>query len=420
MPGSRTGPAPYFVEYVKQQLIEHYGSGKVFGGGLHVTTSIDLELQRLARVAVEKWLGPIPNGPSAALVAIDPRDGRVLAMYGGSSFKESQFNLAVQGERQSGSAFKPFVLASALSSGISPSTVFQSKPTTISLGGEWWTVSNYEGSYLGNISLFDATTHSDNAAYAQLTALVGPQKVADMAHILGIKSPLNPYLSIGLGAEAVNPLEMARAYATFANGGARIDGRVLGDRPRAVISVKTEGRTEENRPAAKPVFDQNDNAMLTSMLQNVVESGTGKRAALDDGRPVAGKTGTTENYGDAWFVGYTPQLAVAVWVGYPKRLTPMLREYGGDPVAGGTFPAEIFKTFTESALRRMNEPAEGFPSPSYGYGVPIRMTFRDNEWRVDNGNCRSVREVHLLRRLRAERSGPTASRTRWTSRASSG
>jgi membrane peptidoglycan carboxypeptidase len=393
VPGSKTGPAPYFAEYVKQQLIEHYGSGKVFGGGLHVTTSIDLELQRLARVAVGKWLGPIPNGPSAALVAIDPRDGRVLAMYGGSSFKESQFNLAVQGERQSGSAFKPFVLAAALSAGISPSTVFQSKPTTISLGGELWSVSNYEGSYLGNIDLFEATTYSDNAAYAQLTALVGPAKVRDMAHLLGIKSPLDAYLSIGLGTEAVNPLEMARAYSTFANGGKRVDGRVLGDTPRAVLSVKTEGRVEENAPFPKPVFDSNDDAMLTSMLRSVVESGTGRRAELADGRPLAGKTGTTENYGDAWFVGYTPQLAVAVWVGYPNKLVPMKREYGGQPVAGGTFPALIFKTFTESALRYLKEPAESFPSPQYGYGVPVRMTFRDNEWRVDNGNCRRVREV---------------------------
>jgi penicillin-binding protein 1A len=392
LPTSRTGPAPYFVEYVKQQLIDHYGSGEVFGGGLHVTTSIDLELQRRAQAAVTQWLRPIPHGPSAALVAIDPRDGRVLAMYGGTSFKESQFNLAVQGERQSGSSFKPFVLAAALSAGISPSTVFQSKPTTISLGGQNWTVANYEGSYLGNIDLFDATTHSDNAVYAQLTALVGPDKVRDVAHLLGVTSPLNDYLAIGLGVEAVNPLEMARAFASFANEGARVDGRVLGDRPRAVLEVRDGKKVEENAPVEKPVLDPNDDAILTDMLQNVVQGGTGKRAAIP-GRAVAGKTGTTENYGDAWFVGYTPQLAVAVWVGYPKKLIPMEHEFEGGPVAGGTYPALIFKSFTEDALRYLNEPPESFPYPEYHSATPVNVTFRGDRWLVDNGNCRTSRQV---------------------------
>jgi penicillin-binding protein 1A len=392
LPESRTGPAPYFVEYVKQQLIDHYGSGEVFGGGLHVTTSIDLELQRRAQAAVQRWLRPIPRGPSAALVAIDPRDGRVLAMYGGSSFKESQFNLAVQGERQSGSSFKPFVLAAALAGGISPSTVFQSKPTTISLGGQNWTVANYEGSYLGNIDLFDATTHSDNAVYAQLTALVGPAKVRDMAHLLGVTSPLNDYLAIGLGVEAVNPLEMARAFSTFANSGARVDGRILGNRPRAVVEVRDGKKVEENAPVEKPVLDPNDDAILTDMLQNVVQEGTGERAALS-GRAVAGKTGTTENYGDAWFVGYTPQLAVAVWVGYPKKLIPMETQFEGGPVAGGTFPALIFKSFTESALRYMAEPPESFPLPAYHSATPVNVTFRNDQWLLDNGNCRSSRQV---------------------------
>jgi penicillin-binding protein 1A len=402
LPSSRTGPAPYFVEYVKQQLVDHYGSGEVFGGGLHVTTSIDLELQKRAQAAVQEWLRPIPRGPSAALVAIDPRDGRVLAMYGGSSFKESQFNLAVQGERQSGSSFKPFVLAAALSAGISPSTVFQSKPTTISLGGQNWTVANYEGSYLGNIDLFDATTHSDNAVFAQLTALVGPAKVRDVAHLLGITSPLNDYLAIGLGVEAVNPLEMARAFASFANGGARVDGRVLGDRPRAVLEVKDGKRVEENDPVEKPVLDPNDDAILTDMLENVVQEGTGKRAAIP-GRQVAGKTGTTENYGDAWFVGYTPQLAVAVWVGYPKKLIPMESQFEGGPVAGGTYPALIFKSFTEDALRYLNEPPESFPIPEYHAATAVNVTYRGDRWLRDNGNCRFSRSVLYVSGFEPER-----------------
>ncbi len=384
------GPAPYFAEYVKQQLIDHYGSGKVFGGGLRVTTSIDLDLQRLARESVNEVLGT--RGPSAALVAIDPRDGRVLAMYGGKSFKESQFNLAVQGERQSGSAFKPFVLAAALDAGISPQTTFTSQPTTINLGDKIWSIANYEGSYLGTIDLYDATTHSDNTVYAQLTSVVGPAKVRQEAHRLGVTSPLNAYFAIGLGVEAVNPLEMARAFSTFANSGARIDGSLLGNRPRAVMKVVDGRRTIENAPREDQVLDPDTDAILTSMLQNVVEDGTGHRAALDD-RPVAGKTGTTENYGDAWFVGYTPQLAVAVWVGYPNKLVPMETEYYGSPVAGGTFPALIWKNFAKKALRYMNAPPESFPSPSYPSGYDVHVAYRGGKWLLDNGNCQYTRNI---------------------------
>ncbi|MDQ3867427.1 MAG: PBP1A family penicillin-binding protein [Actinomycetota bacterium] len=385
------GPAQHFVEYVKQQLISHYGSGELFGGGLRVTTSIDLELQKRARHAVEKWLGPL-HGPSAALVAIDPRDGRVLAMYGGGSFRESQFNLAVQGERQPGSAFKPFVLATALGMGISPETTFESKPTVINLGDKLWSVENYEGSYLGTIDLVDATTYSDNAVYAQLTALVGPGNIRRMAHELGIASPLDDYFAIGLGAEAVNPLEMARAFSTFANGGARVDGEVLGNRPRAVLRVVDGDRVEKNAPVKEQILDPNEAATMNAILETVVEEGTGERAALAD-RPAAGKTGTTENYGDAWFVGYTPQLAVAVWVGYPNKLLPMLTEFHGAPVAGGTYPALIWKTFMQEALRYLDEPSEYFPAPEYRSAVPVRVVRRNGEWLRDNGNCRDAHEL---------------------------
>jgi len=390
VPGTR-GREQHFVEYVKQQLIEEYGSGEVFGGGLKITTTLDLELQRIARESVDEVLTD-ENGPSAALVAIDPRDGRVLAMYGGGSFKESQFNLAVQGERQSGSAFKPFVLAAALSLGISPSTGFESKPTTINLGDKLWTVANYENSYLGPTNLYEATTFSDNSVYAQLTALVGPRRVAEIAQALGVTSELNEYFAIGLGVEAVNPLEMARAFATFANGGARVDGRVLGNRPRAVVSVKDGKHVDRNAPTKKQVLDPNQNALLTAMLQDVVRDGTGKRAAIS-GRAVAGKTGTTENYGDAWFVGYTPQLSVAVWVGYPNKLIPMETEFNGDPVAGGTFPAVLWKSFAEKALRYMNEPPESFPYPDYQAATPVSVTYRNGKWLLDNGVCERTRRV---------------------------
>jgi penicillin-binding protein 1A len=379
------GRQGYFAEYVKQQLVPYYGSGKVFGGGLKVYTTIDLDLQRLAAEAIDEWL-PERDDPAAALVAIDPRDGRVLAMVGGRNYKKSQFNLAVQGERQPGSSFKPFVLATALSEGISPQTQFTSQPTVINLGDKLWSVHNYENSYLGTIDLVDATTYSDNSVYAQLTAQVGPGNVAAMAKRLGIQSPLNDYFAIGLGAEAVNPLEMARAFSTFAHNGVRVDGSILGNTPRAVTKVVDGNRVEKNEPVDKQVLDPNDAATLNSILQNVVTAGTGTRAALTD-RVVAGKTGTTENYGDAWFVGYTPQLAVAVWVGYPNKLVPMLTQFEGGPVAGGTYPALIWKSFIEKALKVENDPPESFPSPAYESTVARDVVYRNNQWLVDNGNC---------------------------------
>ena len=398
------GPEPYFVEYVKQQLIPYYGSGTVFGGGLRVTTSIDLGLQKLAHAAIEKWL-PGEAGPAAALVAIDPRDGRVLAMVGGTSFRRSQFNLAVQGERQAGSAFKPFVLATALSLGLSPETTFVSKPTVIDLGDKLWSIANYENSYLGEIDLEEATTYSDNSVYAQLTAAVGPANVRRIAHALGVTSALDDYYAIGLGVEAVNPLEMARAFASFANNGARIDGRVLGNRPRAVLRVVEGRRVDENTPVTKQILEPNKNAILTSILETVVDEGTGQRAELDD-RPTAGKTGTTENYGDAWFVGYTPQLAAAVWVGYPAKLRPMLTEFNGDPVAGGTFPALIWKTFAEKALEHMNEPPEAFPPPAYEAALPVSVVRRKNTWLLDNGNCRDAQELVFVAGFAPEEEAP--------------
>jgi penicillin-binding protein 1A len=389
LPGTR-GRVQHFAEYVKAQLVPYYGSGKVFGGGLKVTTSIDLELQQIARESIQKWL-PDPKGPAAALVAIDPRDGSVLTMVGGRSFRTSQFNLAVQGQRQTGSAFKPFVLASAVKEGIAPQTVFTSEPTTINLGDKIWSVGNYEGSYLGRIDLEEATIHSDNSVYAQLTAQVGPGKVSRMAHRLGVTRPLDDFFAIGLGVEAVSPLEMARAFASLAANGRRVDGSLLGNQPRAVLRVEDGPITEENEPVRKRVLEENDAAVVTSILQKVVREGTGERARL--GRPAAGKTGTTENYGDAWFVGYTPQLAVAVWVGYPDKLKPMLTEYHGEAVAGGTFPALIWKTFTRKALKTLGEPPEYFPAPAYEQTAPYLVVNRDNQLLLDNGNCRNARRI---------------------------
>jgi penicillin-binding protein 1A len=400
------GPAPYFTNYVQQQLIDRYGSSSVFGGGLRVRTTIDLKVQRFARQSITKWLTD-PNGPSAALVAVDPRTGGVLAMIGGNNYRKSQFNLAVQGERQPGSSFKPFVLATALKDGISPDSEFESGPVEIPLGDKVWSVHNYENSDLGRISLATATEMSDNTVFAQLTQLVGPPAIVRTARQLGISSPLKSYFAIGLGAEAVNPLEMARSFSAFANGGRRIDGAAFGDRPRAISVVRNEagGIEDNNVPVRRQVLTANTAALVTSLLQGVVRAGTGKRAQLSDGRPVAGKTGTTENYGDAWFVGYTPQLVAAVWVGYPNGLRPMLTEYHGDAVAGGTFPAQIWKTFMERALPYLNEPPQDFPSVSLPYSVPRNVVYRNGQLELDNGNCNNPK---LLLYFSGERPARTA------------
>jgi penicillin-binding protein 1A len=387
LPGIQ-GPAPYFVNYVKQQLIERYGTRRVFGGGLNVESTIDLRLQKLARQAIGTVLKE-PNGPSAALVSIRPSTGEVVAMYGGDNFRQSQFNLAVQGERQPGSSFKPFVLATALKQGISPVTTLASKPVSIFIGDKYWPVHNYENDYIGSADLTTATAVSDNSIFAQLTQLVGPANVARTAHQVGITRHLNPYFAIGLGADAVSPLEMARAFSTFANGGRRVDGSAFGNRPRAIARIdNAEGKlVENNRPVNRVALSRDQAALLTSILEGVIRSGTGKRAALSD-RAVAGKTGTTENYGDAWFVGYTPQLATAVWVGYPNKLKPMLSEYHGQAVAGGTFPADIWRVFDQLALAGTQP--ESFPSYSYQYSATKRVAWRDGILRLDNGHCRDT------------------------------
>jgi len=407
-PGTRTSRAPYFTDYVTQQLVDRYGAGRVYGGGLRVRTTLDLRLQGMARAAIDKWLSHI--GLSAALVAVDPKSGDVLAMVGGESYRESQFNLASQGQRQPGSAFKPFVLAAALEQGISPSTTFVSQPVEIPLGDRIWDVGNYEDSYLGTIDLRTATIHSDNAVYAQLTRLVGPGRVRETARRLGVTSPLRSYFSIGLGAQAVTPLELARAYSAFANGGYRIDTPALqrqGRRgtepspPRVIDEIRDRKNyvVTTNHPVSHAVLQEHSAAWVNTLLQDAVRRGTGERAALP-GVAVAGKTGTTENYGDAWFVGYTPELVVAVWVGDRTRLRPMLTEYHGEPVAGGTYPALIWKSFAERALpyleRTVGKPTTDFAPPPAVYEAPGLVVQRDEVLQLDNGACEETTSVVLF------------------------
>jgi penicillin-binding protein 1A len=403
-PSTHGQAAQYFANYVTGQLVDRYGEGRVYGGGLRVKTTIDLGLQTLARKAIARVLPP-QVGPEAALVAIDPKTGAVLAMVGGRNYHQSQYNLATQYQRQPGSAFKPIVLATAVRDGIAPSTEFESKPVTINAGGRVWKVENYEGEYLGSIDLAQAIAYSDNAVFSQLSSFLGPANVRKTAWDLGIdpayrdprgrlKHRMNAYFSIALGAEGVSPLEMARAFSAFANGGLRVDGSIFGNRPR-VVECLTDAKirckpNDTNRPLGREVLTPDQAALMDQLLQGPIRYGTA-RAAQIPGREVAGKTGTTENFGDAWFVGFTPQLVTAVWVGYPDELRPMLTEYHGDQVAGGTFPALIWKEFTEKALAAMKaQPAYFQPAPSL-YESPTYVTLRNGKLERDNGVCTSTR-----------------------------
>jgi len=394
LPSTQSLAAPYFANYVKDQLVQQLGPGRTFGGGLKVRTTLDVQLQQAARDAITQVL-PASLGPTAALVALDAQTGAVLAMIGGQNYHRSQFNLATQGERQPGSAFKPFVLATALKENISPATMITSvKHVTINAGGRLWQVNNFEGEALGPINLAKAIAVSDNSVFSQLTALVGPSNVATTARRLGITTPLQGYFAIGLGAEPATPLEMARAYASFADGGSRIDGSIFGNQPRAVDEITIGGKVDVNRPVYVPVLTSTQAEVVNQLLQGVVQGGTGTAAAIA-GHAVAGKTGTTENYGDAWFVGYTPQIVAAVWVGYPNSLVPMLTQFHGHPVVGGTFPALIWKAFVQRAIALKKYPPANFTAPPSLYAAPVTVVNRNGILERDNGVCKNIAQVEF-------------------------
>jgi penicillin-binding protein 1A len=348
--------AAYFVSWVRQQIADHYGARRAFEGGLRITTTLDVKLQALAEQAVNTWLSQ-PGGPQASLVAIDNATGEVRAMVGGEDFATRPFNLATQGQRQPGSAFKPFVLATAIEQGISPSSVWASKKLVVTVPGtkgkEKYTVNNYEDSYLGSASLATATTYSDNAVYVQVGMKAGLRRVARTARELGIRSPVssNPAMTLGGLNPGVTALDMAHAYSSLATGGLRISGTLgtANDGPvgirRVALREDKEDVLDENQRERTRVLPAGVAAETTRVLQSVLTAGTAKSANLGAGVPQWGKTGTTENYGDAWFVGSSGSLTVAVWVGYPDRLKPMETEWRGEPVSGGTYPAAIWKQF---------------------------------------------------------------------------
>ena len=356
-PPNTESQQPYFTSWMTEHLLEQYRPGKVFAGGLKVRTTIDPELQQAAESAIVGRLAGV--GPDAALVAIKNSTGEVRAMVGGSDFNARPFNLATNGHRQPGSAFKPFILARALDDGIDPNSTWTSAPQRIPFQGkkgpEIFEANNYEDSYLGAASLWSATATSDNSVFAQLGMKVKPRRVAALAQRMGIRTQLstNPAMLLGGLTEGVTPLEMAYAFSTIANDGVRVSGSLAPDEtgPVAIQSVEdAEGNVlEDNTKVEKRVLPAKVAQVEKDMLGLVVSSGTGKAAQVGD-EFVWGKTGTTENYGDAWFVGANDDLTVAIWVGYADKLQPMEYEHAGGPVAGGTYPAEIFHDFMSSWL----------------------------------------------------------------------
>ena len=354
----------YFVDYVRRILVTRYGEERVNSGGLRIKTTLDTNMQKRAYDSLYGYLKP--GEPAAALVTLD-QNGYIKAMVGGRDFKESQVNLAVGREgggsgRQAGSTFKPFTLAAALENGVCYKENYQAPAKIIIKGadnGADWTVSNYadEASTTGYLDLVSATEHSVNTVYAQLNDEIGAQKTAQMAKAAGITSPIGNNVANVLGTTSVSPLEMADSYLTFSQEGVRVA-------PNPILEVKTpDGETlEKAKPVKTRAMNTNTARAVNMALQGVVTEGTGTKARAGFGnRPLAGKTGTTENSGDAWFVGYTPTLSTAIWMGYPDGSSHLMRNVKGvREVTGGTLPATMFSNYMSTVAPQDNK---GFAKP---------------------------------------------------------
>jgi penicillin-binding protein 1A len=350
--GTAGARAPHFVEFVKREASkldvlggsEQSRRRQLFTGGYSIETTLDPKAFDAAAAAAAERLAE-PGDPAVAVVSVAPGDGAIRALFGGANFDERKFDVASQARRQPGSAFKPFVYLAALRAGIDPRSIFDAaSPKTLTWKGETFTVDNYEGATTGMATVEDAMVHSINVVFAQLGLQVGPANVVAAAEDAGIADGMKAVPSVNLGGSdpGVTPLEMAAAYATFAAKGVYAE-------PYAIARIKDrDGRVVYTRePKTTTAYDKNEVGVLNAVLQRVVNEGTGRAAAI--GRPLAGKTGTTSNYTNAWFIGYVPQLATAVWVGHVEGEVPM-NDVHGRRVAGGTFPAQIFGTMMRAAL----------------------------------------------------------------------
>ena len=349
-PSMNNDMAAYFTDYVTRVLTKRYGSRQVFEGGLKVYTSIDMTWQREAIDVIKSTTGPLNFGfkPSAALVAIDPRNGYIRTMVGGLDYKKQKFNLAWQARRQPGSSMKPFVLTAAVLQGMNPDTTYYSSksPVVIPLGAYAapWVV-NGDGPG-GPENVAAATTISDNVVFAQLSVDVGPQNTVATARKMGITSPLDAVPSITLGTSGVTPLEMADGYATLASGG-------IHPPPQAIVKVVLPNGRVDWRPKTKGhrAIPAGVASVVTQCLERVATSGTGSPSGAYFPYTRAGKTGTTDKGWDVWYVGYTPQLAASVWMGDAVKNSPM------DGLYGGTICAPMWAKFFAAALKNQSHPS---------------------------------------------------------------
>lgn len=369
--------APYFVEMVRLHLDEKYGSNAVYEGGLKVYTTLDMDLQQLAERSLEMQLESLEhdlklshthgnfdaavaatgNGRTpylqGAFVAIDPRNGYVRALVGGRDWNHSNFNRAVQAQRQPGSAFKPFVYTAAIDNGFKPTDIVVDEPVSFPGGnGEAYQPQNYDHTYRGPVTLRYALQQSINVPAIKLLRKVGVSLVASFARKMGIKSPLGQNLSLALGSSEVNLLELTSAYAVIANRGIR-------NEPLYILKVEDRAGNvlERNAPRPFEVLSEETAATMTSMMQSVMDHGTGFPArSRGFTAPAAGKTGTMDDYMDAWFVGFVPSLVAGVWVGYDEKKTI------GPGMTGARAALPAWTDFMIGATR--GRPVEDFPMPA--------------------------------------------------------
>jgi penicillin-binding protein 1A len=369
----------YFLNAVRKEIAEEYGDDMVYEGGLEIYTTLDPDLQAMANDAVDSIVNPEAGDPSASLVSVEPETGAIRAMVGGSDFDQVKFNLATQAHRQAGSSFKPFVYAEAVHEGISPETMYISKHLSIDMGenARPYEVDNYDFIHRGPITLEKALADSDNTVFVQLALDLGLQKVVEMANELGVDTEIDAYPATAIGGlrVGVTPLEMASAYSTFANSGTHME-------PYLVQKVTKEDRgkntlLEEHRTIGEDVLSKDEAAIVTEALRGVVERGTASYyhdLDAEIGRPAAGKTGTSNEFIDAWFIGFIPQLSTSVWVGYPNERRSMVNINGLEEINGENYPLDIWSLYMQSAVQKY--PVRQFDAPSSDLHLEVKTDDR--------------------------------------------